>query len=210
MKDYYAILGVTRTASLEQIKHAFRELARRAHPDVCSDPGAHERFVLIVEAYEVLSDPVKRAEYDRMWVGRSTDYGAERRRQRQDDWANQARSRARQYAGMSLDDLFNSLNAFAQVVWAGDDELDSLSFGDRLAVGLNGWLFVLLLVLTFTVVAAPATVSWGLHVRRSLYRNNRFIGFGRLFTCMLQALLVIVIVAAVGAYVLFSMANSGY
>lgn len=60
-KDYYAILGVDRNASQDDIKKAFRELAKKYHPD--ANPGnkeAEEKFKEIAEAYEVLSDPQKR------------------------------------------------------------------------------------------------------------------------------------------------------
>jgi len=59
-KDYYGILGVRRDASPEDIKRAYRKLARQYHPDVNSDPAAHETFKDINAAYEVLSDPAKR------------------------------------------------------------------------------------------------------------------------------------------------------
>lgn len=65
-KDYYAVLGIARTADQTEIKRAFRENARKFHPDVNrSDPRAEERFKDTNEAYEVLSDPEKRARYDR-------------------------------------------------------------------------------------------------------------------------------------------------
>lgn len=65
-KDYYATLGVERSADAVAIKRAFRERARASHPDVNrGDPKAEERFKDINEAYEVLSDPDKRARYDR-------------------------------------------------------------------------------------------------------------------------------------------------
>ena len=63
--DYYELLGVPRTASDAEIKRAFRTLARELHPDVSSEPDAGARFRNVAEAYEVLSDPERRATYDR-------------------------------------------------------------------------------------------------------------------------------------------------
>ena len=63
--DYYDLLGVSRTASDAELKRAFRTLARELHPDVSSEPDAGARFRDIAEAYEVLSDPGRRATYDR-------------------------------------------------------------------------------------------------------------------------------------------------
>jgi molecular chaperone DnaJ len=64
-RDYYDILGVGRTASADEIKRAYRQLARQYHPDVCDLPDAEDRFKEINEAYEVLADTNKRATYDR-------------------------------------------------------------------------------------------------------------------------------------------------
>lgn len=64
-RDYYEILGVPRDATPEDLKQAFRRLARQYHPDVSDDPAAEERFKEINEAYAVLSDAEKRAAYDR-------------------------------------------------------------------------------------------------------------------------------------------------
>lgn len=63
-KDYYAILGVPKSASEEDIKKAFKKLARKFHPDVNKDPGAEDKFKEINEAYTVLSDAEKRKFYD--------------------------------------------------------------------------------------------------------------------------------------------------
>lgn len=64
-RDPYEVLGVARTATAEEIRKAHRALARKHHPDLDKSPGAAERFRQIQEAYEVLSDPAKRARFDR-------------------------------------------------------------------------------------------------------------------------------------------------
>ncbi|MEO7725332.1 MAG: J domain-containing protein [Chthoniobacterales bacterium] len=68
-RDYYETLGVSKTASADEIKSAFRKLARKHHPDVAKakeKAAAEEKFKTINEAYEVLSDPEKRAKYDQL------------------------------------------------------------------------------------------------------------------------------------------------
>ena len=74
-KDYYQTLGVARDASADDIKHAYRRLARKYHPDLNKEPEAEGRFKELGEAYEVLKDPEKRAAYDD--VGKRWQPGAE-------------------------------------------------------------------------------------------------------------------------------------
>ena len=63
-EDPYRVLGVSSDASDAEIKRAYRKLARQYHPDVNPDPAAQEKFGEVSRAYEVLSDPQKRAAYD--------------------------------------------------------------------------------------------------------------------------------------------------
>ena len=93
-RDYYKILGINRTSSDAQIKRAYHQLARQHHPDLNRDPGAEERFKEINEAYEVLSDRRKRAEYDR-W-GR----------------VGPGRGFATDFRGFGLGDIFEDLFGF--------------------------------------------------------------------------------------------------
>lgn len=72
MSDHYEVLGVSRDASSEEIKKAYRRLARELHPDVNPGEDAAERFKLVTHAYDVLSDPTQRSSYDR---GESGGFG---------------------------------------------------------------------------------------------------------------------------------------
>lgn len=83
--DHYAVLGVDRGATADEIRSAYRKLARQFHPDVSADPAAAERFKEVTQAYEILSDPEKRQRYDMFG---SSEFG--------------------DAAGFGIDDLFNT------------------------------------------------------------------------------------------------------
>src|SRR5439155_23975775 len=65
-KDYYGVMGVDRKASAEEIKNAYRKLARKYHPDVAKERDAEEKFKELGEAYEARRDPEKRPAYDQL------------------------------------------------------------------------------------------------------------------------------------------------
>jgi len=100
-KDYYDTLGVKRGASADEVKRAYRKLARKYHPDVSKERNAESRFKDVQEAYEVLKDPDKRATYDRL--GR--DYRPGQQFRPPPDWS--------QHFGQSGSQRFTDLNGFS-------------------------------------------------------------------------------------------------
>ena len=103
-KDYYAILGVDRGASEEDIKKAYRRLARKYHPDVSKEADAEARFKEMGEAYATLKDPEKRAAYDQLGQQRP---GEEFRPP--PEWSTQFGDSAAAFDEMDLADLFAGL-----------------------------------------------------------------------------------------------------
>ncbi len=106
-KDYYAILGVAHSAGDEEIKKAYRRLARKYHPDVSKEPNAKERFQEVAEAYETLKDKGKRAAYDGLGSHRAgQDF------QPPPDWQQRFHASGMDdLGGIDLSDLFASLGA---------------------------------------------------------------------------------------------------
>lgn len=74
-RDYYEVLGVTKTSSADEIKKAYRKLAKKYHPDISKEPDAEEKIKEVNEAYEVLSDPQKKANYDRFGHAKPGGFG---------------------------------------------------------------------------------------------------------------------------------------
>ena len=116
-RDYYEILGLSRDATPEDIKKSYRKLALKYHPDRNKEPGAEEKFKEISEAYAVLSDPEKRAQYDRFGhAGINGQYTAE------DIF------RGADFSGFG--DIFEMFSAEAEGVPGdrGEDQISSMTF----------------------------------------------------------------------------------
>src|ERR1051325_1049251 len=110
-KDYYKILGVPRTAAEDEIKKAYRKLARKYHPDVSKETNAKEKFQEVSEAYETLKDKEKRAAYDSLGSG----YRPGQDLRPPPDWFERFGSgRSEELGGVDLSDLFESLGAFGR------------------------------------------------------------------------------------------------
>lgn len=112
IKDYYSTLGLTSDAALIEIKKAYRRLALEYHPDKNKSENAAQKFIEITEAYEVLKDPFKKAEYDRLY---SWYYQRESLKEpifeendsesKQQQWAEYGRQKAREYSALSIEDF---------------------------------------------------------------------------------------------------------
>src|SRR5918998_674746 len=105
-KDYYKILGVERSAGDEEIKKAYRKLARKYHPDVSKETDAKEKFQEVSEAYETLRDKEKRAAYDSLGSG----YRPGQDFRPPPDWFDRfgGGGRADDLGGVDLSELFES------------------------------------------------------------------------------------------------------
>ncbi|MHB8476068.1 MAG: DnaJ C-terminal domain-containing protein [Steroidobacteraceae bacterium] len=106
-KDYYQVLGVTRGAAADEVKRAYRKMARKFHPDVSKERNAENKFKEVQEAYEVLRDPEKRAAYDQL--GR--DYRPGQQFRPPPDWSQRfGRSDSQRFSDLNgFSDFFSSL-----------------------------------------------------------------------------------------------------
>lgn len=141
-KDYYKILGVERNANKDQIKRAYRELAKKIHPD--RNPGnkkAEEQFKEVNEAYQVLSDPEKRARYDQLGESYTQwqQGGAPTGGFRWEDWftTNPSGGNMRVEVGGLEDILGGEFSEFFRRIFGGAPDIDTSSTG-RPAVRRSG------------------------------------------------------------------------
>jgi len=229
-KNYYKILGINKDANNQEIKSAYRELAKRWHPDICKEPNAHEMFIEISEAYEILVDPSKRQQYDRYFnyeqqsKGQSyRDTQNERNRQYENTDANydnyrraqeEARRKAEEYASSDIEDLLYTLfgivfkigeQAAKTVIYGleGEQKQDGskVSLFENFIIGIKGVLLLVAIILILSLVGSPIGIPLGILVVRSLWHKGRFVGILPLIgNTIIVALILIVIVLVLGIY----------
>ncbi|MGO9636074.1 MAG: DnaJ C-terminal domain-containing protein [Steroidobacteraceae bacterium] len=119
-KDYYHTLGVERSAGAEEVKRAYRKLARKYHPDVSKEKNAEAKFKDVQEAYEVLKDPEKRATYDQL----GHNYRSGQQFRPPPDWEQRfSRSGSQRFSDLNgFSDFFSSMFGGAAGFGAVDDQ----------------------------------------------------------------------------------------
>ena len=116
MKNYYKVLGINIEASQMDVKKAFRKLALKYHPDRNKEPNAAHKFIEVTEAYEVLRDPIKRADYDRIYKvhfdkvepkeEKQTEY---KYREYYQEWEEFGRQKAQEYSSIPFEEFARRL-----------------------------------------------------------------------------------------------------
>lgn len=199
LKDYYAILGVSKDATFEEIKKAFRDKAKKYHPDVCKLPDAHERFIEIGEAYEILGNPDTRREYDEF-----LKYASQNGYNTYDDYSysdfgqaqQRAKAQAESYARMSLEDLIVSVLDMAfemgKQFFVGDDDKPELTFRDWVSLGFQGILLTIAIIMCFSGVGTIPGIMIFRAVIYAIEKDGKFIGIGPLIKATIIADLLVI------------------
>lgn len=183
---HYEILGVSKNATADEIKQAFRDKAKIYHPDVSKAPNAQEQFIKIAEAYNILRDSRIRADYDRFLDG--SKFTSNRTQNQRYSQTNQNFERARQrvreqaemYAVISLDELLNTLLGIAldsgKSFLMGDKNRIKTTFFDYLKMGFLGFLLTFSIILSFTGIGTLPGIVVTFLLVNSIFKNKRFIG----------------------------------
>lgn len=181
MTDYYKILGVTRDATAEEIKSAFRIKAKKLHPDVNKAPDAHKSFIEIAEAYEILNNPVSRREYDSLFCAQNSKM--EHKQSSYRDFQNRqekANQKAQYYADISLDEILSSIAKFTyelgRAAIVGERDKPKITLWDYIKLGFYGILLTICIIMSLTGVGAIPGVVIGMGVVKGMNKNGKMIG----------------------------------
>lgn len=209
IKNYYSILNIERSATPDEIKKAFRNLALKWHPDRKPEhlkQQAHDRFVEIDEAYGILSDTFKRKEYDLLYrtvyehesIYNRHDYTrAEEDIRRYQETAQQAAEDLANASFEVLSKVLAGLGAVAietgKFVALGEEGIrKQIDIGDRIAIGFCGTILLILIILSFTGFLAPITLPISFLIwkagKGALFKNDKFVGFATVFESILMFL----------------------
>ena len=218
MKNYYEILGISSKATKNEVKEAYRRLAKIWHPDACKEPDAHSKFIEITEAYEILIDEVSRDNYDRLFKESQNQFNHQStysnhnskyesnhhcyKQYEQDTY--EARKKAETYYGMTLEEVLTNIvgvvievaKETVKYTVMGDQSV-RLSLGERMGIGFNMTILIILGILSFTGILAPITLPLALATIRTLLHKGQYIGIGKLLSSTLLFLCVM-IVAVIG------------
>ena len=206
MKDYYKILGVHEDASEEEIKKAYRKLVKQWHPDVNKSPDAHERFIEISEAYEILINPKSRKEYDDLRRGANNQYYYNEQRQQDFSRAQQtAREKGEYYSSISLEELLEKILRAAvdlgKATIIGEKEYNaSITLRDLLGLGFRGWAALFLFLISFTGVAAPISIP--ILIKIVLIDRNKMVGIVNVLIGMLLHIPIFALIILLLGYAL--------
>lgn len=138
--DYYKIMGLSPSSSQEQIRNAFRDLAKKLHPDVNNSPNANEQFRILFESYEILKNPITRQQYDEIYLSNEIRvYDGDQGKFKQE--FNSARSKSEHYEAMPYEKFIQDLKFEVEFLGKNKYSISGISF-----LSITGIFFIILAI----------------------------------------------------------------
>ncbi len=212
IKDYYFILGVAENASYDEIKLKYRELVKRWHPDNCKELNAHDKFVEIAEAYEILKSTETRILYDRERAeyrnkqnssyggyGKSSTYGGHKNTDNDTEWEQflkrqkEANQQAEYYANQSVEEVLAYLKD--RILYGQSALRGNLGFRVRSLIGFRALFYIVAIIVSAaTLVGAPVAIHCFFALKHSLTYKGYYIGVVTLLCSALLALVELILI----------------